>query len=116
METGSWRNLTEKEKQAIAELVDGLKKLYGDNLSRVILYGSKARGEAEPDSDIDILVVLKKMGLRYDEIKQIGKIRAPICLKYNMVISVMPVEERWVEADYKTIFIHNVLKEGIILV
>ncbi|MEW6557956.1 MAG: nucleotidyltransferase domain-containing protein [Elusimicrobiota bacterium] len=108
-------NLTEKEKVAIKELVDGLKKLYGDNLSRLILYGSKARGDAEPDSDIDILVVLKKMGLRFDEIERIGEIRAPICLKYNLVISVMPIEKKWVDADYKTIFVHNVLKEGVLL-
>jgi len=54
-------NLTEKEKQVVKELVDELKKLYGDNLSRVILYGSKARGDATEDSDIDILVVLKNI-------------------------------------------------------
>jgi|GEM_PF-4767554 len=54
------KNLTEKEKLALEELVDGLRGLYGDNLSRVILYGSKARGDATEDSDIDILVVLKK--------------------------------------------------------
>ncbi len=53
-------NLTEKEKQALKELVDELKKLYGDNLSHVILYGSKARGDADSGSDIDVLVVLKK--------------------------------------------------------
>ncbi|MFN3966945.1 MAG: nucleotidyltransferase domain-containing protein, partial [Endomicrobiia bacterium] len=64
-------NLTEKEKQAIKELVEGLKKLYGKNLTRVILYGSKARGDAVPDSDIDILVVLKNMKSGYDEISKI---------------------------------------------
>ena len=106
-------NLTEKEKKAVEELIEGLKKLYGSNLSRVILYGSKARGDSEPGSDIDLLAVLKSMDSRYDEIKRIGEIRAPICLKYDLVISVMPVEERWVDAEYKTIFIHNVLKEGV---
>ncbi len=48
-------NLTEKEKQAIKELVEKLKELYKDNLSKVILYGSKAKGDAVEDSDIDIL-------------------------------------------------------------
>ncbi|MFN3967254.1 MAG: nucleotidyltransferase domain-containing protein, partial [Endomicrobiia bacterium] len=54
-------NLTDTEKQALKEVVDRLRKLYGDNLSKVILYGSKARGDATDDSDIDILVVLKKI-------------------------------------------------------
>ncbi len=35
-------SITEKEKQALKELVEALKKLYGNNLVRVILYGSKA--------------------------------------------------------------------------
>lgn len=106
-------NLTGTEKQAIDELIFGLEKLYGDNLSRVILYGSKARGDSTPESDIDILAVLKKMGLRYDEIDKITKISAPLCLKYNLVISVFPMEENQLTEDYRTIFIHNVLKEGL---
>ena len=105
--------LTEKEKRAVEELKRGLKKLYGDNLARLILYGSKARGDSEAGSDIDILVVLKKMGATYSEIENISRIETPICLENDMVISSIPIEEKWVNADYKTIFVHNVLKEGI---
>jgi predicted nucleotidyltransferase len=36
-----------------------LQKVHGDRLKRVILYGSEARGESGPDSDIDVLVVLE---------------------------------------------------------
>jgi len=53
------------------------------------------------------------MSLRYDEIDKITRISAPICLENDLLISAFPIEEKWVDADYKTIFIHNVLKEGI---
>jgi len=106
-------NLTETEKKAVQELVNKLKEVYGNNLSRLILYGSKARGDSEPGADIDILVVLKKMGSRYNEIEKIVEISSPICLKYNVLISALPKEEDKVEASYKTIFIYNVLQEGI---
>jgi predicted nucleotidyltransferase len=35
-----------------------LEATFGDRLRGVVLYGSEARGEATPDSDIDILVLL----------------------------------------------------------
>ncbi len=36
-----------------------LTDLYRDRLDRIYLYGSRARKTADPDSDIDVLVVLK---------------------------------------------------------
>lgn len=45
------------------ELLSRLKALltdaFGDRLRGVVLYGSEARGEAQPDSDIDVLVLLE---------------------------------------------------------
>jgi predicted nucleotidyltransferase len=38
---------------------DALRRMYGPRLKRVILFGSYARGDARPDSDIDVLVVLE---------------------------------------------------------
>lgn len=34
-------------------------QLYGDRLERVVLFGSRARGDARPDSDYDVAVFLK---------------------------------------------------------
>ena len=39
--------------------VERVKEHEGDNLSKIILFGSVARGEANKDSDIDVLVILK---------------------------------------------------------
>jgi len=105
-------NLSEKENQAIKELVAGLKKVYGDNLSRVILYGSKARGEATEDSDIDILVVLKDIKNQSVEKMKIRQISWEICYKYDLLLSVIVRSEQ----DYlrkDTPLLMNVEKEGI---
>ena len=37
----------------IRELLDDLKKTFRDNLSSAVIFGSVARGEDFPDSDID---------------------------------------------------------------
>ena len=42
----------------LAHIKSRLQAVYGDRLRGVVLYGSEARGEATPDSDVDILVLL----------------------------------------------------------
>ena len=43
----------------LTRLKKELTDLYGDRLQHLTLFGSQARGDAEPGSDIDVLVVLK---------------------------------------------------------
>lgn len=38
--------------------VEEIKKIYGERLKSVILYGSYARGDFRPDSDIDIMILV----------------------------------------------------------
>jgi predicted nucleotidyltransferase len=44
----------------LTQLHTGLSQALGDNLLRVTLYGSHARGHAAPDSDVDVLIVLRR--------------------------------------------------------
>ncbi len=105
-------HLTEKEKQALKELIEALKKLYGNNLVRVILYGSKARGDATKDSDIDIMVVLKNYEDWNEEFDKVFDIVYPINYEYNMLISVViKKEEEYLTK--KTPLLLNVRKEGV---
>ena len=107
-------NLTKKEKQAVKELVDELKKLYGDNLSCVILYGSKARGDATEDSDIDILVVLKNIQNFSLERKKVKEISWRLSYKYDLLLSIIiRSEQEYMRKD--TPLLMNIEKEGIVL-
>jgi predicted nucleotidyltransferase len=47
----------------IKELRPQLEGLYGPRLMRMVLYGSQARGDAEPGSDIDVLVEWSNKGV-----------------------------------------------------
>jgi predicted nucleotidyltransferase len=107
-------NLTEKERQAVKELIDELKKLYGDNLSCVILYGSKARGDATEDSDIDILVVLKNIQNFSLERKKVKEISWRLSYKYDLLLSIIiRSEQEYMRKD--TPLLMNIEKEGIVL-
>jgi predicted nucleotidyltransferase len=45
--------------QILREFRDALERIYGSRLVRVVLFGSQARDKAEPDSDIDVMLVLQ---------------------------------------------------------
>ena len=45
--------------ELVDEIGSRLREVHGERLKGVVLYGSEARGDAEPDSDIDVLVLLE---------------------------------------------------------
>jgi len=52
--------LDENEQRALSEYKDFLLRRFPEQVERLILFGSKARGDSVADSDIDVLVVLRK--------------------------------------------------------
>jgi len=76
----------ENVKQALAELRRQFGALYGDRLSRLILYGSQARGDARPWSDVDVLAVLDGPVDDFEEGNRTGAVVAELCLQFDVVI------------------------------
>ena len=54
-------HLSQHEREALAELKIRLGELLGDNLQRMVLFGSKARGDAQPESDLDVAVLVRDL-------------------------------------------------------
>jgi len=53
------RHLSPHEREAITEYLERLREKYADQVARVVLFGSKARGDGDEESDIDLFVVLR---------------------------------------------------------
>ncbi len=102
----------EKLRQILNELRGRLVEHYGGRLVDVVLFGSHARGDATPGSDIDVLVVLKNAVYPGVEIEETGDIVAELSLKYDALISVVFKSE---EAFYysETPLLINIRKEGV---
>jgi predicted nucleotidyltransferase len=47
---------------AVGDLASWLRARFGSRLTRVVLFGSHARGEASEHSDVDVLVVVEDLG------------------------------------------------------
>ena len=102
----------------IRKVLDKLKKellrIYGgENVDSIILYGSRARGDAREDSDIDILVV--KNDYNYSEMLRLSsELVASLSLENDVVISRAFAKK----ADYEKLqvpFLMNVRREGILV-
>jgi predicted nucleotidyltransferase len=52
-----------------------LDEVYGARLDRVVLFGSRARGDARPDSDYDVAVFLKSLPDRWTELDKLAQLR-----------------------------------------
>lgn len=90
-----------------------LQTLYGPRLSKVILYGSYARGDQHDGSDIDFLVVLKDEDIKTgSELRYMNSALYDLELQFNTTISAHPTTlGRFNTSDY--LFYQNVRREGI---
>jgi predicted nucleotidyltransferase len=98
----------------LTELRTRFETLYGDRLVRLVLYGSQARGDAEPDSDIDVLVVLKGEVAPGQEIERTGDIVSEISLAYQTVVSCVFVSAERYDSEW-TPLLSNVRREGVLV-
>lgn len=95
----------------VLRLRDGLAEIYGERLKGVYLFGSHARGEADEESDIDILIVLDRVDDYSSEIERTSGLVSRLSLECGRSISrVVAPEKRWREDQ--TMFFLNVRSEA----
>jgi predicted nucleotidyltransferase len=103
--------LLNKEKKALQQLKKELSLRY--NLQWLKLFGSKARGDSDKESDIDVVIVLDS--INWDIEKQVYELCFHIGLEYDVLISpilysVQETKDRLIKA---TPFFMAVEKEGV---
>lgn len=82
----------------------------------VILFGSYARGDYREDSDIDILVLIDKDKVTFEDDKRIGYPIYHISLNYDILITPLIFSRKAWETRHRiSPFYKNVTREGIIL-
>jgi predicted nucleotidyltransferase len=89
-----------------------LESHYGAQLKGLILYGSAAREQASPQSDIDLLVLLGKPFDYFHELRQIVDLLYPIQLESEYLISAKPAaQDEFEDGDIQ--LYRNAKKEGV---
>ncbi|HEY3285051.1 MAG TPA: nucleotidyltransferase domain-containing protein [Armatimonadota bacterium] len=96
----------------LRELKEGLTALYGERLEGLILFGSMARGDDVPGSDVDVLVLLKGPVSPYEEIRRTSDLRAELNLRHNVLVSCVYRPSERYATDQEPLLI-NVRREGV---
>ena len=100
-----------KYREAVEEFVRRVLERYRDKIDSIILFGSVARGEAKEDSDIDVLIVVKKedfklrralIGVAFDILLETGK---------NISVKVLSKNEFEDRRNFS--FLRNIISEGV---
>jgi predicted nucleotidyltransferase len=91
---------------------ESLSRYYGSRLKGVILYGSVARGEASPASDIDLLILLSPPLDYFTELRQIVDLLYPIQLESEQLISAKPALASDYEVGSISLY-RNARREGV---
>lgn len=79
----------------------------------VILFGSRARGESRPDSDLDLLVIEADFDRRGEEYGRLRKELRGLDVAIDLVIYRKREAEKW--GNVPGSFLHRVLGEGRVL-
>jgi predicted nucleotidyltransferase len=85
--------------------------MYGDRVARVVLFGSRARGDAAPDSDYDVAVFLRDMPDRLAEMDRLADVATTILYSDGEFIHAMPY--RADAYDERTALMQEIRAEGV---
>ena len=76
----------------LARFRNALDAIYGSRIERVVLFGSRARGDARPDSDYDVVVFLEDLTGFGEEMARIAEIETDILYDTGAVINALPLQ------------------------
>ena len=98
-----------------AKIVDEAKKLLREDIYKIVLYGSYARGDFDSESDMDIMIILnceKEKISTYR--KPISKVASRIGLENDIEISLLLRDKDMFEqAEEVFPFYKNIQREGV---
>jgi predicted nucleotidyltransferase len=88
--------LTSTERGAVTEYVARIRGQFRNRVLAVMLFGSKARGDADPESDIDLLVLVDVESSEFRS--QLWRVASDVSLEYDVVLSPRVFgQKRWDE-------------------
>lgn len=105
--------LKHKDAEALEDFAQKVRAALGEQLLSLKLFGSKATGRATPDSDIDVLVVVREGSVKTED--QVLDIAFEVNLAHEIYISPRVIARATLDDPVwkMTPFLQALAKEGI---
>ena len=98
-------------RERIEEFGEKIDKRLGGRVERIILFGSYARDENLPGSDVDLLIVLKEK--KESDQSMVADIAGDYFLNYGITLSPKIIEEKELEKKKDYTFFREIMDEGV---
>ena len=85
--------IPDKLRETLRWATGRLREIYGPRLKRLVLFGSWARGDARPDSDVDLLVILEGPAGAYKEAKRSSRVATRAAAYRDTALSFVHMSE-----------------------
>jgi uncharacterized protein len=95
----------------LARFRRALDEMYGKQLDRVVLFGSRARGDARPGSDYDVAVFLKSLPDRWAELDRLARLRVEMIDETGAFFDAKPYPAA--ASRERTPIMHEIRRDGV---
>ena len=98
------------------DVVRGILSVMGDDVIKIILYGSVARGDNTWESDVDIAVITSRHYRLDERLKTLTDLEVSLMYEYGVMFEIVPIElKRFNEWLFDLPFYFNIDEEGLLL-
>lgn len=113
MKTESLSQLATGDRAAVVEYVTRIRGRFPGRILAVILFGSKARGDTDAESDIDLLVLVDTEDSEFRS--KLWRMASDVSLKYDVVLSTRVFgQARWAESQrIRLPFYRAIVADGV---
>ena len=96
----------------LAKFRDAVALHFGDRLERIVLYGSRARGDSHRDSDYDIAIFVKDLGNRWREFDAIAPVALGLLDEYDAAVNALLFAEGYWRHPSSPLM-HEIRRDGL---
>ena len=107
------QDLPEAERSVLRELQRRIQQEFPNWAFRMTLFGSRARGDSDPDSDMDVLLEVETERISFAEKQRLRRVAGEVSIDFSVVLSILTSDRRLREERGDFSIFQNIREEGI---